>query len=144
MWRIFHAREFLDGPFVQEFAELIRKNFQSFDYVAGIGRKGGFLGSCISYVLKLGFLTISPETISIGKETYRLKQLISHTNDRVIIVDDILVTGITYRRIKKRLEDVGFRVVGGAVIIWDDIKGVKQIPSDVLYLCSLSELLSSA
>ena len=99
------------------------------DYVVGIEARGYMLGAPLAYSIGAGFVPVrKPGKLPYDKltESYALEygtnSLEIHadalgSNDRVLVVDDLLATGGTAAATRRLLERLGARVEGFAFLI---------------------------
>ena len=106
------------------------------DYVVGIEARGYMLGAPLAYSIGAGFVPVrKPGKLPYDKltESYALEygtnSLEIHadalgSNDRVLVVDDLLATGGTAAATRRLLERLGARVEGFAFLIeLEELKG---------------------
>ena len=112
------------------YEELKDKNI---DYIIAPEARGFLLGSMVSYLLNVGCIPVRkkgklPPTVvdaeveyekEYGKDILEIPKLVNDTyeNKRVCIIDDIYATGNTMKAIKEKVESLGAKVVGEAVIM---------------------------
>jgi orotate phosphoribosyltransferase len=97
---------------------------KNFDRVAGIPIAGIPFASQIAYNLKKPFLYIRQETKLHGRE--RRVEGILASGDRVIVIDDLLTTGLTLKKAVDAVRAEG-GVVNDAIVFLDREEGGKQI-----------------
>jgi adenine phosphoribosyltransferase len=99
------------------------------DVVAGLDARGFILGSVVAYELNVGFVPIRKKgklpfttveetyELEYGSATVELHTDAVKTNDRVLLIDDLIATGGTMMAGKKLLEKLGAHVMEGAAIV---------------------------
>ena len=134
---------FLKSSCLMEFAEFSLKAFPTFGMIAGIGRKGGFLGSCVSAIAKKPFLSVNTRWVIDVREVRYLRAMnkcFSDTN--VMMIDDSLTTGETFDRARSLLSKSGYTVLGEAILVWNDVKKSKIIDERLVKpMLRLSDIL---
>jgi len=96
---------------------------QSFDRIAGIPTAGIPFASLISYKMKKPFLYIRPKAKVHGRER-RIEGMIMPGN-RVLLVDDLITTGLSLRNAAKAIRAEG-GVVSDALVLVDREEGGKE------------------
>jgi len=96
---------------------------QSFDRIAGIPTAGIPFASLISYKIKKPFLYIRPKAKLHGRER-RIEGMIMPGN-RVLLVDDLITTGLSLRDAAKAIRAEG-GVVSDALVLVDREEGGKE------------------
>ncbi len=141
VWQMFQSEDFVESLFISEFANRIDEKFPNFNIIAGVGRKGGFLGSLVSRELEKPFISCNPDWVWKFWEKRRFDRCISKwINGNVLIVDDTVKTGHDYTRSKRIIEDcdANLRVIGEATLVWDDTDKDKPPYTRLFYLFPLS------
>lgn len=95
----------------------------SFDRVAGIPTAGMPFASVIAYRLRKPFVYIRPKVKLHGRE--RLIEGIIMPGNRVLLVDDLITTGLSLRKAAKAVRAEG-GVVSDAVVLLDREEGGKE------------------
>jgi len=95
---------------------------EEFDRIAGIPTAGMPFASVIAYQLKKPFLYIRPRVRLHGRE--RLIEGIIMPGDRVLLVDDLVTTGLSLRKAAKAVRAEG-GVVDDALVLLDREEGGK-------------------
>ena len=96
---------------------------QSFDRIAGIPTAGIPFASLISYKIKKPFLYIRPKAKLHGRER-RIEGMIMPGN-RVLLVDDLITTGLSLRKAANAIRAEG-GVVSDALVLLDREEGGKE------------------
>lgn len=96
---------------------------QSFDRIAGIPTAGIPFASLISYQMKKPFLYIRPKAKLHGRER-RIEGMIMPGN-RVLLVDDLITTGLSLRKAAEAIRAEG-GVVSDALVMLDREEGGKE------------------
>ncbi len=120
------------------------------DVVAGLDARGFILGSVVAYELGLGFVPIRKKgklPFTTVEETYELEYgsatVELHTDavqpgQRVLLIDDLIVTGGTMMAGKKLLEKLGATVIdGAAIVVLPELGGSERIRATGLKLFTL-------
>jgi len=107
------------------YVKLIKQELgaENFDRVAGIPTAGMPFSSVIAYYLNKPFLYIRPRMKEHGRER-RIEGIIMPGN-RVLLVDDLVTTGLSLRKSAKAIRAEG-GVVSDAVIMLDREEGGKE------------------
>ncbi len=108
--------------------------------VAGAEARGFIFGAPLALELGVGFVPLRKpgklpfETVSVdyeleyGKNTIEMHKDSISSNDRVLLVDDLLATGGTIAACRKLVEKQGATVVGAAFVIeLVDLKGREKL-----------------
>lgn len=97
--------------------------------VAGLDARGFIIGSVLAYELAVGFVPIRKKgklPFTTVAETYELEYgsatVELHTDavksgDRVVLIDDLIATGVTMMAGRNLLEKLGAEVIEGAAIV---------------------------
>jgi adenine/guanine phosphoribosyltransferase-like PRPP-binding protein len=143
--KMFYSREFLEKPYTDCLAKFTLASFGEAEGIAGIGRKGGYLGSCVARSLKKPFISVNPREGSLADEDFKIKEAKQFCKaDRFILIDDTMSSGFDCEKSKELLRDNGFHVLGSVILVWDDINGKKRLDDNfVRYVFRLSELNSN-
>jgi len=96
---------------------------QSFERIAGIPTAGIPFASLIAYRMKKPFLYIRPRARLHGRER-RIEGIIMPGN-RVLLVDDLITTGLSLRKAAKAIRAEG-GVVSDALVLLDREEGGKE------------------
>jgi len=96
---------------------------QSFDRVAGIPTAGIPFASLVAYRMKKPFLYIRPRARLHGRER-RIEGMIMPGN-RVLLVDDLITTGLSLRKAAKAIRAEG-GVVSDALVLLNREEGGKE------------------
>jgi orotate phosphoribosyltransferase len=96
---------------------------QSFERIAGIPTAGMPFASIVAYLMKKPFLYIRPKAKMHGRER-RIEGIIM-PGDRVLLVDDLITTGLSLRKAAKAIRAEG-GVVSNALILLDREEGGKE------------------
>jgi len=107
------------------YVEMVRAQMgaQSFDRIAGIPTAGIPFASLISYKMKKPFLYIRPRAKLHGRER-RIEGMIMPGN-RVLLVDDLITTGLSLRKAANAIRAEG-GVVSDALVLLDREEGGKE------------------
>jgi len=107
------------------YVKLVRAELgaQGFDRIAGIPTAGIPFASLIAYLMKKPFLYIRPKAKLHGRER-RIEGIIM-PGDRVLLVDDLITTGLSLRKAAKAIRAEG-GVISDAVVLLDREEGGKQ------------------
>jgi len=119
---------------------------EDIDQVVGIESRGFILGAAVAATLGCGFVPIrKPGKLpsKTHKETYSLEYgtdslEIHHdacaTDQRILIVDDVLATGGTARAAIDLVRRAGGKVIGAAFLIeLDFLNGRSKLPGEAVY-----------
>jgi orotate phosphoribosyltransferase len=107
------------------YIKLLEKDLgvKNFDRIAGIPTAGMPFASVISYHLKKPFLYIRPKAKLHGRE--RRIEGILMPGDSVLLVDDLITTGLSLRKAAKAIQAEG-GVVTDAVVMLEREEGGKE------------------
>jgi len=107
------------------YAKLIETELgaQSFDRVAGIPTAGIPFASLVAYQMKKPFLYIRPRVKLHGRE--RQIEGIIMPGNRVLLVDDLITTGLSLRKAAKAIRAEG-GVVSDALVLLDREEGGNE------------------
>jgi len=124
------------------YVKLIEKELgaESFDRVAGIPTAGMPFASVIAYQLKKPFLYIRPRVRLHGRER-RIEGVIMPGN-RVLLVDDLITTGLSLRKAAKAIRAEGGLVTDALVLLDREEGGKERLTKDNIelhYLLTASE-----
>jgi len=124
------------------YVRLIEKELgaESFDRVAGIPTAGMPFASVIAYQLKKPFLYIRPRVRLHGRER-RIEGVIMPGN-RVLLVDDLITTGLSLRKAAKAIRAEGGLVTDALVLLDREEGGKERLTKDNIelhYLLTASE-----
>jgi orotate phosphoribosyltransferase len=108
------------------YADYITQNIglKNFDRIAGIPLAGIPFATQIAYNLKKPFLYVRKDTKQHGRE--RRVEGILVSGDRVLLIDDLVTTGVTLKTACDAVRAEG-GVVGDAVAFLDREEGGKQV-----------------
>ena len=111
-----------------------------FDYIVAIESRGFIFGSPLALIMDKGVIPIRKkgklpaETISIkydleyGTDTLELHKDALSSNDKVIIIDDLLATGGTVAAVEKLIKQTGAEIVADVFIVQlNFLNGLKQL-----------------
>ncbi len=96
---------------------------QNFERIAGIPTAGMPFASLVAYLMKKPFLYIRPKAKMHGRER-RIEGIIM-PGDRVLLVDDLITTGLSLTKAAKTIRAEG-GVVSNALILLDREEGGKE------------------
>jgi len=124
------------------YIKLIEKELgaDSFDMVAGIPTAGMPFASVVAYHLKKPFLYIRPKVKLHGRER-RIEGIIMPGN-RVLLVDDLVTTGLSLRKAAKAVRAEGGLVTDALVLLDREEGGNERLTKDGVrlhYLLTASE-----
>jgi len=127
------------------YIKLIEKELgtESFDRIAGIPTAGMSFASVIAYYLKKPFLYIRPKVKLHGRQ--RLIEGIIMPGNRVLLVDDLITTGLSMRKAAKAIRTEGGLVADALVMLDREEGGKKRLEKDNVklhYLLTASEAAS--
>ncbi len=107
------------------YVELVESELgaQGFDRVAGIPTAGIPFASLVAYQMKKPFLYIRPKAKLHGRER-RIEGIIMPGN-RVLLVDDLITTGLSLRKAAKAIRAEG-GLVSDALVLLDREEGGKE------------------
>lgn len=120
------------------------------DAIVGLDSRGFIFGTALAYEMKLPFIVVRKggklpgDTIShqfnleYGTATFEIEKGILQSNDRVVIIDDVLATGGTLKAAAHLVEELGATVDG--IACFGDIpflKGKENLPYPVFSLIEL-------
>ena len=112
----------------------------NFDRIAGIPTAGIPFSSLLAYHLKKPFLYIRPHMRVHGRE--RRVEGIMMPGDRVLLIDDLITTGLSMRKAVEAIRAEGGLVTDGAVLIYREEGGKERLAGDNVrlhYLLKASE-----
>src|SRR5438309_550424 len=114
------------------------------DLVLGIEARGFIFGPALAYRLNAGFVPVRKpkklpaETVSVsyqleyGTDSLEVHKDAVKTDQRVLIVDDLLATGGTAAAAVSLARKLGAKVIGAAFVIeLEFLKGRKRLDTDV-------------
>lgn len=124
------------------YIKLIEKELgaESFDRIAGIPTAGMPFASVTAYHLKKPFLYIRPKVKLHGRER-RIEGIIMPGN-RVLLVDDLITTGLSLRKSAKAIRAEGGLVKDALVLLDREEGGKERLAKDnikLYYLLTASE-----
>jgi len=124
------------------YVKLIEKNLgaDSFDRIAGIPTAGIPFASVIAFHLKKPFLYIRPKVKLHGRER-RIEGIIMPGN-RVLLVDDLVTTGLSLKKSAKAIRAEGGLVTDAVVLLDREERGKQRLARDNIklhYLLTASE-----
>jgi len=124
------------------YVKLIEKNLgaDSFDRIAGIPTAGIPFASVIAFHLKKPFLYIRPKVKLHGRER-RIEGIIMPGN-RVLLVDDLVTTGLSLKKSAKAIRAEGGLVTDAVVLLDREERGKQRLVRDNIklhYLLTASE-----
>ena len=96
---------------------------RNFERIAGIPTAGMPFASLVAYLMKKPFLYIRPKAKMHGRER-RIEGIIM-PGDRVLLVDDLITTGLSLRKAAKAIRAEG-GVVSDASVLLDREEGGKE------------------
>jgi len=116
------------------YIKLIEKELgaNSFDRIAGIPTAGMPFASVIAYHLKKPFLYIRPRVRVHGRER-RIEGIIMPGN-RVLLVDDLVTTGLSLRKAAKAVRAEGGLVTDALVLLDREEGGKERLVKDCIKL----------
>jgi len=97
---------------------------KTFDRIAGVPLAGIPLASQIAYNLKKPFLYVRKDTQLHGRER-RVEGILS-SGDKVLLIDDLVTTGLTLKKASEAVKAEG-GVVTEAIVFLDREEGGKQL-----------------
>jgi len=124
------------------YTKLIEKELgvDSFDRIAGVPTAGMPFASVIAYHLKKPFLYIRP-TVKLHGRQRRIEGIIMPGN-RVLLVDDLITTGLSLRKAAKAIRAEGGLVTDALVLLDREESGKERLTKDNVklhYLLTASE-----
>jgi len=124
------------------YTRLIEKELgaENFDRIAGIPTAGIAFGSIIAYDLKKPFLYIRQKVKLHGRQ--RRIEGILMPGDRVLLIDDLITTGLSLRKAARALRAEGGLVNDALVLLDREEGGKERLVKDNLklhYLLTASE-----
>lgn len=124
------------------YIKLIEKELgaDSFDRIAGIPTAGMPFASVIAYHLKKPFIYIRPRARFHGRER-RIEGIIMPGN-RVLLIDDLVTTGLSLRKAAKAIRAEGGMVADALVLLDREEGGRERLTKDNVklhYLLTASE-----
>jgi len=124
------------------YIKLIEKELgaENFDRIAGIPTAGMPFASVIAYHLKKPFLYIRPKVKLHGRER-RIEGIIM-PGSRVLLVDDLVTTGLSLRKSAKAIRAEGGLVTDALVLLDREEGGKERLTKDNIklhYLLTASE-----
>lgn len=107
------------------YSNFIKDNIglERFDRIAGIPIAGIPFASQVAYTLKKPFLYV-PKAVKLHGRKRRVEGILI-SGERVLIIDDLITTGLTLRKAAKAIKDEG-GVVNDAVVLLDREEGGKR------------------
>lgn len=135
-----------DAEAFQYTIDVLTEHFAKHDakYIAGIEARGFILGPVIAHKLGLGFIPIRKSgklpyrvvkeayDLEYGTDTVEIHEDAVESQDKVVLIDDLLATGGTAMAAHKLLTKVGANVVSvGFVVELAFLNGRARIPSNV-------------
>lgn len=107
------------------FSNFIKDNvgLDRFERIAGIPVAGIPFASQIAYSLKKPFLYV-PKAVKLHGRKRRVEGILV-SGERVLIIDDLITTGLTLRKAAKAITDEG-GIVNDAVVLMDREEGGEQ------------------
>jgi orotate phosphoribosyltransferase len=107
------------------YSNFIKDNIglERFDRIAGIPVAGIPFASQVAYTLKKPFLYV-PKAVKLHGRKRRVEGILI-SGERVLIIDDLITTGLTLRKAAKAIKDEG-GVVNDAVVLLDREEGGKR------------------
>ncbi|WP_040660260.1 adenine phosphoribosyltransferase [Neisseria shayeganii] len=113
---------------------------QDINVVAGLDARGFIIGAALAYQLNVGFVPIRKKgklpyetveqsyALEYGEATVEIHTDAIHTNDRVLLVDDLVATGGTMLAGVNLIRKLGGQVVEAAAILeFTDLPGGSKI-----------------
>ncbi|MGA3060649.1 MAG: orotate phosphoribosyltransferase [Candidatus Bathyarchaeia archaeon] len=121
------------------YAEYITNHIgaKTFDRVAGVPLNGIIFASQVAYNLKKPFIYVRKGVRLHGRE--RRVEGILASGDRVLLIDDLVTTGVTLKKTVEAVRAEG-GVVTDAVVFLDREEGEKQLEKDGLNLHALLKI----
>ena len=119
---------------------------EDIDQVVGIESRGFILGAAIAATLGCGFVPIRKPgklpaatykesyNLEYGTDSLEIHQDACGTNQRLLIVDDVLATGGTARAAIDLVKKTGGKIIGAAFLIeLDFLKGRDKLAGEPVY-----------
>jgi orotate phosphoribosyltransferase len=125
------------------YMEVIRSDlgFEDFDRISGIPTAGVPFASVISYLLKKPFLYVRSQRRLHGRER-RIEGIIM-PGDRVLLIDDLITTGVSLRRAAEAIKAEGGTVSDAVVLLDREEGGRERLAKDGIllhYLLKVSDV----
>ncbi len=116
------------------YMEVIRSDlkFEDFDRVSGIPTAGIPFASVISYLLKKPFLYVRSQKRLHGRER-RIEGIIM-PGDRVLLIDDLITTGVSLRKAAEAIKAEGGTVSDAVVLLDREEGGRERLAKDGIFL----------
>lgn len=117
----------------QEYVNVIREHFGEVDVIAGVATGGIAQGALIAQELELPFIYVRSSTKGHGLQN-QIEGVIE-SGQRVVVIEDLISTGMSSLKAVEALRETGARVVGMVAIFTYGFELAKKNFSD--YQCPL-------
>ena len=127
---------------VNQFTKLIKKNYNSIDYIAGVATGAIALGIMVAEQLKLPFIYVRSEAKGHGRKNQIEGQL--RKNSNVIVIEDLISTGKSSLKALQAIEKNNAKVIGLISIFTYGFFNPNTISCPYFSLCNYTTLIDYA